>query len=70
MNTELFEPKEDTEARAKKTCPCCLEKKDIGLVVCWHCFKNQPKHSNCVMPGYKYWDGTLEEFIIISNIPF
>ena len=58
------------EARKMNLCPCCDEKKDLGLVVCWDCFNFQPKHSAVEMTGFKQWNGSLAKFIATSHIPF
>lgn len=60
----------DAEARQLEICPACDSKKRKGLIVCWDCFKSQPKTSTIVMPGYKHWNGSLTEFVATSNIPF
>lgn len=60
----------DAEAKEMKYCPVCNHEKGIGMAVCWDCFKNQPKCSSVVMPGYKHYGGTLADFIAEANIPF
>lgn len=60
----------EQQARQLTSCPVCTNKKELNTVVCWDCFKNKPKHSNLAIGGYKYFDGTLAEFINMSYIPF
>jgi hypothetical protein len=31
--------------RACLTCPCCLQRKEPGLVVCWPCHRAQKYHN-------------------------
>lgn len=42
--------------RNEKVCCGCGQSKDIGLVVCWTCFKQGDN-------PFKYFDGTLEEWL-------
>ena len=44
------------QARKLKYCPKCKKKKEIGLIVCWDCFKGP-------VTGFKYFTGSLTEFI-------
>jgi hypothetical protein len=54
-NTDI----EDIE-RNKTLCIGCDDSKDIGLVVCWSCFKHS-QHP------YKFFDGTLLEWLEVIN---
>lgn len=60
----------EREARQLMQCPCCGAAKELGTVVCWDCFKHTPKHSAWDLPGFKYWTGSLEDYIAVSYCPF
>lgn len=58
------------QARKMTVCPCCNAEKRLNLVVCWECWREQPRCSSIKMTGFKHWDGTLTDFIVTANIPF
>lgn len=43
--SKLMIPSE-AEARASHSCPSCGDSKEVGALVCWHCFKYRK-----VLPG-------------------
>lgn len=45
------------EAKASELCAGCNRHKDIGLIVCWKCFK----YRTDITP-FKYFEGTFEEW--------
>ena len=49
----------DNEYRNQTTCAGCGRQKDIGLVVCWDCFK----YRQDVTP-FKYFDGYIEDWLL------
>ena len=51
---------EEQKEREGTVCCGCGGLKDVGCIVCWHCFK-APRHP------YKTWDGTLAEWIAIKG---
>lgn len=53
--------------REKTTCAACGHRKQVGLVVCWSCFKAKPRGAAVEMPGYKYWYGTLHDFVVTAG---
>jgi hypothetical protein len=54
--------KVDTEfeegQRSKTTCVGCGSHKDIGLIICWSCFKYRDD-----IPVFKYYQGSLREWL-------
>lgn len=53
----------EADARAKTLCLGCFGEKQIGLVVCWTCFKN-PENGTI---GYKFYNGSLTQWLLIAN---
>jgi len=53
----------DKDQREKTTCIGCGNSKQVGLVVCWTCFKQ-----NGIRPAYKYFNGSLQEWLSIQNM--
>lgn len=51
-------PNETDRQRAERVCIGCGKPKEIGLVVCWHCFK----YREDTQP-YKYWQGELAAWV-------
>ncbi len=47
---------EDVEAYARtlRTCPGCGQPKEVGLIVCWDCFKDR-KDLPAGVPPFKWW---------------
>ena len=48
----------EDEERQKDICCGCGKFKDIGLIVCWTCFKYRKDENN-----FKYFDGSLEQWL-------
>jgi hypothetical protein len=48
----------EEHVRTETTCRACDEAKEIGLVVCWLCFK----YREDIVP-LKYFDGTFTEWL-------
>jgi hypothetical protein len=45
-------------ARTETVCRGCGDEKELGLVVCWPCFKYRED-----VVTFKYFDGTLTEWL-------
>ena len=50
----------ENKARTLKVCPKCKKEKNLGLVVCWGCFKY-------IDNPWKGFDGTFEEWLKLNN---
>lgn len=59
MSIALIETQKEKNARQSEWCPACESKKDIGMLVCWNCFKYRKDGKS-----FKYFDGDLEEWLI------
>ena len=46
----------ETKARTETTCRGCGKPKETGPIVCWNCWHDEDH-------GFKYFDGTLEEWL-------
>ena len=47
----------EEQCRNETNCRGCQKSKDLGLIVCWGCFKRHPK-----IP-FKFWDGTFLDLL-------
>lgn len=58
-------PQEDPlvqAARRETNCRGCGNEKSLGMIVCWTCFK----YRDDVIP-YKYFDGTLQDWLDLAK---
>lgn len=60
-----FQSNEDAETQTQRNseiCLGCLGEKQIGLVVCWKCFK-----TDGIRPGFKNFLGTFKEWLELGQ---
>lgn len=49
----------EMDARGFYYCPSCAKEKEVGMIVCWDCFKGRTPNT----PALKTYEGTFEQWM-------